>query len=291
MKWPNLHESYRRAIGAAWHEQVPLLQFLQPRAQVKAQKAGQCHGKVGVAMGIHSKLAGLQLFLADDTFNGHARLALVEHKGLRMEDAPAVPHVGVDADRRRITPRIQPGLPHPFGGLHAHHVRGRQIRPAPGGGDRVPLHEFQHSLAGLAQAPLVPRPAHSLADAGGRQLRNHARAFDRCQTGSMGHDAGIDHQQLVGRARLTPEHDPAEADLGVNGQNHFRQLHFTDAMVQGRAQFRDFRVFVLCGQCRQMEFIIHAQHATACCGGYRIDTGCDSGQQRLQESGRFARQG
>ena len=41
-------------------------------------------------MGIHSKLAGLQLFLADDTFNGLARLALIEHKGLRMEDAPPV---------------------------------------------------------------------------------------------------------------------------------------------------------------------------------------------------------
>ena len=41
-------------------------------------------------MGIHSKLAGLQLFLADDTFNGHARLALIEHNGLRMEDAPPV---------------------------------------------------------------------------------------------------------------------------------------------------------------------------------------------------------
>ena len=24
--------------------------------------------------------------MADDTFNGHARLALIEHKGLRMED-------------------------------------------------------------------------------------------------------------------------------------------------------------------------------------------------------------
>ena len=49
-------------------------------------------------MGIHSKLDGLQLFLADDTFNGHARLALIEHKGLRMEDAPPVFYMGVDSN-------------------------------------------------------------------------------------------------------------------------------------------------------------------------------------------------
>ena len=31
-----------------------------------------------------------------------------------------------------------------------------------------------HSLAGLTQTPFVPRPSHGLANAGGRQLRNHA---------------------------------------------------------------------------------------------------------------------
>src|SRR3989442_1339510 len=100
-------------------------------------------------MGIHSKLAGLQLFLADDTFNGHARLALIEHKGLRMEDAPPVFYMGVDSNGRCVAPRIKPGLPHPFGGLHGHHVRRCQIGPPPGGGNRVSLHEFQHSRAGL----------------------------------------------------------------------------------------------------------------------------------------------
>ncbi|GAP34045.1 hypothetical protein ISF6_3471 [Piscinibacter sakaiensis] len=37
-----------------------------------------------------------------------------------------------------------------------------------------------------------------------------------------------------------------------------------------------------------MEFIIHAQYATAGCSGHRIDTGSYSGQQRLQESGSLA---
>lgn len=44
--------------------------------------------------------------------------------------------------------------------------------------DRASLHEFQHSLAGLAQTPFVLRPAHGLAMPADRQLRNHARAFD-----------------------------------------------------------------------------------------------------------------
>ena len=46
----------------------------------------------------------------DDTFNGHARLALIEHKGLRMEDAPPVFYMGVDSNGRCVAPRIKPGL-------------------------------------------------------------------------------------------------------------------------------------------------------------------------------------
>ena len=56
-----------------------------------------------------------------------------------------------------------------------------------------------------------------------------------------------DHQQLVGRARLTSEHDPAKAHLGVNGQNHFRQLNLTDAVIQTARSLVTSRVFVLCG--------------------------------------------
>ncbi len=180
-----------------------------------------------------------------------------------MEDAPPVFYMGVDSNGRCVAPRIKPGLPHPFGGLHAHHVRRCQIGPPPGGGNRVSLHEFQHSLAGLAQTPFVPRPAHTwrmlVADNCGI-MRAHSTAVRL-----VPYDAGIDHQQLVGRARLTSEHDPAKAHLGVNYQNHFRQLNLTDAVIQSRAQLGHFWVFVLCGQWRQMEFIIHAQYATAGC--------------------------
>src|SRR2546427_8878130 len=35
---------------------------------------------------------------------------------------------------------------------------------------------------------------------------------------------------------FTAEHDPAEAHLGVNGQNHFRQLHFADVVIQSRSE-------------------------------------------------------
>src|SRR5256885_5276737 len=65
-------------------------------------------------------------------------------------------------------------------------------------------------------------------------------------------------------------------------QNHFRQLNLTDAVIQSRAQLGHFWVFVLCGQWRQMEFIIHAQYATAGCSGHRIDT--DRKSTRLNSS-------
>ena len=61
----------------------------------------------------------------------------------------------------------------------------------------------------------------------------------------------------------TKTNRPPKAHLGVNGQNHFRKLNLTDAVIQSRAQLGHFWVFVLCGQWRQMEFIIHAQYATA----------------------------
>ncbi len=64
----------------------------------------------------------------------------------------------------------------------------------------------------------------------------------------MDHDAGIDHQQLVGRARFTPEHDPAKPHLGVNGQNHLGQLHLTNAVIQSRAQLGNLWVFVFSGE-------------------------------------------
>ncbi len=55
--------------------------------------------------------------------------------------------------------------------------------------------------------------------------------LDRGQTGAVGHDSGIVHQQLVGRPRSPPDHDPALAHLSVNGQNHVRQLHRPNAIA------------------------------------------------------------
>jgi hypothetical protein len=43
-------------LGAAWHEQMALLQFLQPRAEIETKQAGQCHGKVGVAVSVYCQL-------------------------------------------------------------------------------------------------------------------------------------------------------------------------------------------------------------------------------------------
>jgi hypothetical protein len=60
-------------------------------------------------------------------------------------------------------------------------------------------------------------------------------------------------------------------------------LNLTDAVIQSRAQLGHFWVFVLCGQWRQMEFIIHAQYATAGCSGHRIDTGSYSASKGFKK--------
>ena len=97
--------SHTAAISAG--TLVPLLEFLQPRTKIEAKQPGQCHRKVRVAVGVHCKLAGLKPFLADDAFNGHARLALIEHEGLRMEDAPAVGGADVYLDWfYAVSPRL-----------------------------------------------------------------------------------------------------------------------------------------------------------------------------------------
>jgi hypothetical protein len=145
----------------------------------------------------------------------------------------------------------------------------------------VPLHERQHRLAGLAQATFVPRPPHGLANTGSTQLWNHASALDGAQAGAVGQDAGIDHQQFVGSAWFPTEHDPAEPHLGINGQDHFGQLHFPNAMIQSRAQLGHLRVFIFSGQCRKVEFVVNAQSPTARRLGHCIHTGRHFGQQGL----------
>lgn len=85
---------------------------------------------------------------------------------LRVGDAPAVMHMGIDANGRRVALWIQACLPHPLGGLHAHHVGRCQVRAAPGCRNGLALHEFQHGVTGLAQPALVACPAHSLTNAG-----------------------------------------------------------------------------------------------------------------------------
>jgi hypothetical protein len=47
--------------------------------------------------------------LPHDPFDGHACLPLIEHERLRVEDAPPVADMGVDADGRRVAARVEPG--------------------------------------------------------------------------------------------------------------------------------------------------------------------------------------
>ena len=77
-------------------------------------QTGQCHGEISVAVGVYRPLTGFKFLLADDTFNGYVRLALIEHERLRVEDPPMVAQMGVSADGRRVAPEIEPSLLHPL---------------------------------------------------------------------------------------------------------------------------------------------------------------------------------
>jgi hypothetical protein len=104
------------------------------------------------------------------------------------------------------------------------------------------MHEREHSATGLGKSAFITRPAHRLANSWCRELRDHARSLGRGQRGAMSQNARIDHQQLVIRARLAPEHDPAEAYLGIDRENDLGELGLADAAVKCGAQFRELSV-------------------------------------------------
>ncbi len=181
------------AVGdraAHWQEQMPVLQRLQPRAQIEAEELGQGHREVRVAVGIDGELCDLEGLVADDALDGGTGLALlVEYERLGVEDAPAIAHVRVDADRGRLAARIEAGLPDALGGLEAHQVGGREVGAAPGGGDRMAMHEREHGAAGRGESALLGGPAHRLADGRGGELRDHARGLGRRECGAVAEDA------------------------------------------------------------------------------------------------------
>src|ERR1035441_1351921 len=100
---------------------MPLLERLQSRTQIKSHEFGQSQGKVRVAVGIDGQLRDVEFFVPNDTLDGGAGLTLIiENQGLSVEDAPAIAHVRVDADRGCLAAWIEAGLPDPLGGLKAH---------------------------------------------------------------------------------------------------------------------------------------------------------------------------
>ncbi len=125
------------------------------------------------------------------------------------------------------------------------------------------LHEGEHGAAGLGEAALIGGPAHGLADGGCGELWDHARGLGRRERGAVGEDAGIDHQQLVGRAGLAAEHDPAEAHFGVDREDELRELCLADTPVEGGTELREFGILLLVKQARPVPdgFAMHVQIA------------------------------
>jgi hypothetical protein len=75
----------------------------------------------------------------------------------------------------------------------------------------------------------------------------------------VGEDPGVDHQQFVGRARFSAEHDPAEAHFGIDAKNELRQLCFTDPSIKSGTQLGDFRILLFGGERREVQLVIDAQ--------------------------------
>jgi hypothetical protein len=237
-----------------------------------------------VAVGIDGELTDIELLVADDALDGGTGLALVvEHEGLRVEDAPAIADVRVETDRGCLPARIEAGLPDALGGLEAHHVGGRKIGAAPGGRDRMAVHERQDRTAGLGEPALIGRPAHRLTDGGCGYLRDHAGGLGRRERGAVGEDAGVDHQELVGRPRLAAEHDPAEADLGVDGEDQLRQLRLADASIERGAQLGELRILVLGCERREVQLVVDAKRAGLGSGGHGRHPGLGALHERLEE--------
>jgi hypothetical protein len=64
-----------RDLGAAHHEQTPILERFQPRTQVQAEELRQRHGEIRVPVGIDRELGDLELLMAHDAFEGAPALA------------------------------------------------------------------------------------------------------------------------------------------------------------------------------------------------------------------------
>lgn len=130
---------------ASRQEEPTLGELAQPRAQVEPEQSGESHGEVGVAVRVDGELGGLDALVTHDALDGGARLALVEHDGLGVKDAPAVADMAVHADGGGLATRVQARLPDAAAGLEAHHV-GRR--------DRLDPRSRQSGDSACAPAPL-----------------------------------------------------------------------------------------------------------------------------------------
>ena len=104
------------------------------------------------------------------------------------------------------------------------------------------------------------------------------------------HDVGVDHQQFVSAAGLTPEHQPTESHLCVHRQNDLRQLHLTNACVELVSQRTDFGRFFFGLGLADMQLVINVQLTSVHCGCDRFGTRLNLSNQGFQKFGQIARQ-
>ena len=70
-------------------------------------------------------------------------------------------------------------------------------------------------------------------------------------------------QQLLGTARLAPQHQPAETHLRINRQNELWQLHGVDALLELVSQRRHLLSFFFGRQGCEVKLVVYVQLSPA----------------------------
>ncbi len=115
--------NWRKDFGhrkAAWEIELALTQIGQARAQIKTDRLGDSHRKMGEPVRVDRDAFDFRTVQC--TFDCRTSLAVVHQDWAIVEDRPLIEHVGLGPDRRRAAAGIVAGGPQAPACLDAHHV-------------------------------------------------------------------------------------------------------------------------------------------------------------------------
>ena len=120
-------------------------------------------------------------------------------------------------------------------------------------------------------------------------MRVRTRRFGGRQCRTVRQHTGIDHDQLIGRARLAPEHQPAVVDLCIDREHQLRQLGFSDAPVKQRTELCKLQIVRFSHNRCEVQRTVRRDAPVRRSLGDGLHTGAGTLDQRIQESIRGGR--